>query len=235
MGERLSDIPRPSASDRERLLKGIEQHFSLSSRETGVERCAPEVLDAIGQVARHVFLPQHLVMEAYTDAALPIGYGQTISQPFIVALMTHLLAPRPQDRVLEIGTGSGYQTAVLAEMCDEVYTVERLAMLLPIAQERLVRLGYHNIHFHVADGHEGWSEQAPFDRIIVTAGASWVPEMLLRQLNPGGRLVIPVASSLGYQTLHLLEKDEEGDITDRDILPVAFVPLLDGIQSNDIS
>jgi len=154
---------------------------------------------------------------------LPIGHGQTISQPYIVALMTDLLAPRKEDRVLEIGTGSGYQAAVLSHLVKSVYTIEIVAPLAAEARERLARLGYGNVEVRTGDGYKGWPEQAPFDAIMVTAGADEVPAPLVEQLKPGGRLVIPLGS--GVQRLTLVEKGADGRTRSREIIPVRFVPF----------
>ncbi len=182
------------------------------------------VLAALGRVPRHRFVPPHLVPHAYEDRPLPIGSGQTISQPYIVALSTEALALGPGDRVLEIGTGSGYQTAILAELAGEVHTVERLPELSAGARERLAALGYRNVHFRVGDGTVGWPEAAPFDAILVTAGAPRVPRKLLEQLGPGGRMVIPVGGRWS-QELTLVRREEEGFVHER-LCPCTFVPLV---------
>jgi len=182
------------------------------------------VLAALGRVPRHRFVPPHLVPHAYEDRPLPIGSGQTISQPYIVALSTEALALGPGDRVLEIGTGSGYQTAILAELAGEVHTVERLPELSAGARERLAALGYRNVHFRVGDGTLGWPEAAPFDAILVTAGAPRVPRKLLEQLGPGGRMVIPVGGRWS-QELTLVRREEEGFVHER-LCPCTFVPLI---------
>jgi protein-L-isoaspartate(D-aspartate) O-methyltransferase len=183
-----------------------------------------QVLGAMERVPRHEFVPDRLKDQAYGDFPLPIGYGQTISQPYIVALMTELLALASTDRVLEIGTGSGYQAAILAEVVAEVYTVEIVKPLATEAADRLKRLGYANVHVLQADGYYGWQEHAPYDAIVVTCAAEHIPQPLVQQLKEGGRLVLPVGQPGGYQTLWQVSK--EGDqITKRDVTGVVFVPL----------
>jgi len=188
----------------------------------GIRDC--RVLAAMGWVPREWFLPPHLASEAYEDAPLPIGSGQTISQPLIVALMTEALAPRRRDRVLEIGTGSGYQTAILARLAGRVYTIERLPDLLVEAEERFRRLGLTNIETRLGDGAAGWSECAPFQGIIVTAAAPSVPTPLTEQLAPGGRLVIPIGD-LASQELVILQRGPAG-MVERRAGGVRFVPLI---------
>ncbi|MEZ5585355.1 MAG: protein-L-isoaspartate(D-aspartate) O-methyltransferase [Candidatus Competibacteraceae bacterium] len=162
----------------------------------------------------------------YADRPLPIGCGQTISQPFIVALMTELLAPGPEDVVLEVGTGSGYQAAILAHLVRQVYSLERIPELADVASRRLQDLGFTNVEVRTSDGSQGWEEQAPFDGIIVTAAAADVPPVLVRQLKPGGRLVIPVGPPHRTQDLRVLDKDSQGMVRSRSVLPVVFVPLV---------
>lgn len=185
----------------------------------------PEVLEAMRRVRRHLFVKPADRDRAYGDHPIPIGYGQTISQPYIVALMTEMLEVEPGHRVLEVGTGSGYQAAVLAHLVDEVYTMEIVQALSETAAERLDRLGYDNVHVKTGDGYHGWPEHAPYDRIIVTAAASLVPPPLIRQLRPGGRMCIPVGGQYAVQYLTLVEKAEDGSVTMRKELPVRFVPL----------
>ena len=184
-----------------------------------------QVLAALRKVPRHEFVPEQWIDAAYDDRPLPIGYGQTISQPYIVALMTELAQLTPQAKVLEVGTGSGYQTAILAEIVAEVYSIEILEPLAASVAERLKRLGYDKVHMKRGDGYLGWPEHAPFDAIIVTAGADHVPPPLVEQLKPGGRMVIPVDEMPGRQSLLLLEKGADGEITQRHVTPVVFVPL----------
>lgn len=177
------------------------------------------------KVPRHEFVPEHLADAAYEDHPLPIGYGQTISQPYIVALMTELLRLTPAAKVLEIGTGCGYQTAVLAEIAAEVYSVEIIEPLAKESADRLRRLGYRNIEVKHADGYLGWPEQAPFDAIVVTAGADHIPPPLVEQLKPGGRMAIPVGEAHAEQSLLLVEKDLDGNVSTRNVTAVLFVPL----------
>lgn len=184
----------------------------------------PAVLRAMRNARRHLFVPEGQTRHAYEDSPLPIGHGQTISQPFIVALMTELVRPTPECRVLEIGAGSGYQAAVLAEIVDHVYTVEIIEPLAKWAGERLKLAGYENVTVKHADGYHGWEEHAPFDAIVVTAAAPHIPPPLIAQLKDGGRMVIPVGSRFRTQQLVLVEKDGER-VTTRNLLPVRFVPF----------
>jgi protein-L-isoaspartate(D-aspartate) O-methyltransferase len=186
----------------------------------------PRVLWAMGKVPRHRFVRPSLVGEAYTDRPLPIDEGQTISQPYIVAVMTQLLELAGPERVLEIGTGSGYQAAVLGELVREVYTIEILPGLAASAAARLRALGFTNINVKAGDGYRGWPDHAPFDGILVTAGATHIPGPLVAQLKEGGRLVIPVDAGPGYQHL-LVGKKEGGRFTTRAVAPVRFVPLIE--------
>jgi len=181
------------------------------------------VLAAMARVPRHQFVPRELWKQAYEDHPLPIGLGQTISQPYIVALMTQLARPTPECRALEVGLGSGYQAAVLAELCKEVYGIEILEPLATAAAKRLSKLGYKNITVRYGDGYQGWPEHAPFDIILVTAAPDHVPQPLIDQLAPGGRLVIPVGRY--YQDLLLLEKQADGSIREENVAPVQFVPM----------
>jgi len=181
-------------------------------------------LRAMLSVPRHEFVPDKRA-NAYADFPLPIGYGQTISQPYIVAFMTEQLGLTPRSRVLEVGTGSGYQAAVLAEIAAEVYTIEIVAPLAEEAAARLARLGYGRVHVRTGDGYNGWPEAAPFDAIIVTAAAGFVPPPLVEQLRPGGRMVIPVGEARAVQQLLLVEKAADGRTTTRTLIPVRFVPL----------
>ncbi len=181
------------------------------------------VIEAVGRVRRQLFVPDDLAASAYADRPLPIGYGQTISQPYIVALMTQLADPQPDARALDIGTGSGYQAAVLAELCKEVYSIEIIEPLADDARQRLARLGYKNVTVRCGDGYRGWKEKAPFDVIIVAAAPDHVPQPLIDQLAPGGRLVIPVGRL--FQELLVVEKDEQGRVSRRSVAGVAFVPM----------
>jgi protein-L-isoaspartate(D-aspartate) O-methyltransferase len=181
------------------------------------------VIAAMSKVPRHELVPASVRPLAYRDRAMPIGHAQTISQPFIVAFMTEQLDPKPEDRVLEIGTGSGYQAAVLAELVAEVYTIEIVEPLGPRAKEDLARLGYENVHVKIGDGYEGWPEHAPFDSIIVTCAPEHVPQPLVEQLKEGGRMIIPVGAGMD-QRLYLLKK-EDGKVEQEAVLPVVFVPM----------
>ena len=198
----------------------------IAAPQAGVaKRLDGRVLAAMEKVPRHLFVPESLQRRAYENRPLPIGHGQTISQPYIVALMTDLLKLRPGDKVLEVGTGSGYQAAVLSVMVKSVYTIEIVEPLATQARERLARLGYANVEVRAGDGYKGWPEQAPFDAIMVTAGAPHVPPPLVEQLKPGGRMVIPVGPAHAVQSLQLIEKKADGTIGIRDVIPVVFVPL----------
>lgn len=195
---------------------------------TGRETVDPRVLGVLGRLPRHEFVPLPLRARAYENRPLPIGHGQTISQPYIVAVMTDLLKVGAGDTALEIGTGSGYQAAVLAELGVKVSSIEIVEPLALEAGERLRRLGYANIATRIGDGYHGWPERGPFDAIMVTAAASHVPPPLVRQLKPGGRMVIPVGAAFQTQQLLLVEKRADGTVTTRQMMPVAFVPLTGG-------
>ena len=210
---------------RSRLLDEVRADVLYTRRELGREQLAEKVFAALDRVPRHEFVPPEYRRYAYDNRPLAIGYGQTISQPYIVAIMTDLLEPGPEDVVLEVGTGSGYQAAVLAELVERVYTVEIIPELGREGAARLERLGYDNVVTRVGDGYYGWQERAPFDSIIVTAAAGHVPPPLIEQLKPGGRMMIPVGSPFSVQHLMLLEKAADGEVTSRQVLPVAFVPL----------
>ena len=183
----------------------------------------PRVLAAMRKVPRHAFVPRALQSQAYADRALPIEHGQTISQPYIVALMTQLASPSPKDRALDVGTGSGYQAAVLAELVEEVYSIEILQPLAESASERLKKLGVHRVQVRCGDGHRGWPQQAPFDLILVAAAPDRIPQPLIDQLAPGGRLVIPVGTF--RQELIIVKKNAAGQVSQRKVAPVAFVPM----------
>jgi protein-L-isoaspartate(D-aspartate) O-methyltransferase len=185
----------------------------------------PSVLKAMREVARHCFVSSEFQEKAYDDHPVPIGMGQTISQPYIVALMTELLRVKPSDRVLEVGTGSGYQSAVLSGLVSQVFTVEIYPSLAEEAGARLASLGYKNVKVRRGDGYFGWNEYAPFDAIIVTAAPSEIPPPLLRQLKPGGRMCIPVGGRYQVQKLMLIVKLLDGSISTREVIPVRFVPL----------
>ena len=211
----------------QRMIADIEQEVAYTSSMIGKDAFAPEVMAAMAKVPRDQFVPKHLSGYAYDNGPLPIGHGQTISQPYIVALMTDLLNPQPDQVVLEIGTGSGYQTAVLSLLYRKVFSMELVPELSDEATERLRRLGYHNIETCTGNGYLGWPEEAPYDGIIVTAAAPYIPQPLIDQLKPKGRLVIPVGLPYRYQELMLVEKQENGTTSTREILGVAFVPLQD--------
>jgi protein-L-isoaspartate(D-aspartate) O-methyltransferase len=217
--------PRPRTearkSDRERMVSSQIASDALFRSSVKDER----VLDAMRAVPRHEFVPQGRQSTAYADSPLPIGYGQTISQPYIVALMTELMEVQPGDRVLEIGTGSGYQAAVLAELTPYVYTIEIVKPLCEKATERLEELGYKTIQTRLGDGYDGWEEHAPFDGIIVTCAAGHVPPPLWEQLKPGGRMVIPIGGVYETQRLVVLTKQQDGKRKSRNVLPVRFVPM----------
>lgn len=183
-----------------------------------------KILRAMSTVPRHLFVPKYLRRQAYVDGPLPIGHGQTISQPYIVAYMTDILQIQPQHRLLEIGTGSGYQAAVLAELTDQVYTIEIIPQLAASVGKRLKETGYDSVHVRQGDGYHGWLDAAPFNGIMVTAAAEFIPPPLLQQLAEGGRMVIPVGSPFFVQHLMLVEK-KQGEITTRSLMPVRFVPF----------
>lgn len=201
---------------RDRMVK---QH--LASRGINDQN----VLEAMRKVERHRLVPQSLESYAYGDRPLPIGNGQTISQPYIVAYMTQAIEPKPGMKVLEIGTGSGYQAAVLAEIVDEVYTIETVEPLAETAKKRLTEMGYDNIHFRVGDGFYGWEEHAPYDAIVVTAAPEEIPPRLAEQLKVGGKMVIPVGPTSSTQELRIVEKKKNGELEVRNMMPVRFVPF----------
>lgn len=208
-----------------RLLREIEAEVRETSALTGRSVLAERVMDAVAEVPRHEFVaPRHAHL-AYADRPLPIGFGQTISQPYIVALMTDLLDLTGDEVVLEVGTGSGYQAAILAKLAKKVHTIERVRSLANRARERLERLGFDNVEVHRGNGYHGLNEHAPFDAVIVTAAAEEIPKPLVEQLKGGGRMAIPLGGRFVVQELVLVEKDESGEVTTRSVLPVEFVPL----------
>jgi len=217
-----------TATARQRLLAEIDATYAETRRETGLAAMSPVVRAAMGKVERHRFVSALQAPFAYRNHPLPIGSGQTISQPYIVALSSDLIAPRREHVVLEVGTGSGYQAAVLAEIVQRVYTIELIEALGREAAERLARLGYVNVEVRVADGYQGWPEKAPFDGIVVTAAAPQVPAALVAQLKPGGRMVIPVGGDGDVQFLKVITKRADGGVDERNIIPVRFVPLVPG-------
>ncbi|HXF45920.1 MAG TPA: protein-L-isoaspartate(D-aspartate) O-methyltransferase [Burkholderiaceae bacterium] len=214
------------AEQRRLMLVEIAATTIYTSAQIGKAALAPRVLDVLGKVPRHEFVPVELQRYAYANTPLPIGFGKTISQPFIVALMTDLLQPAPADRVLEIGTGMGYQAAILAELVARVYTIELIEELAAMARQRLARRGYTNIEMRTGNGAFGWPAHAPYDKIIVTAAPELIPPALLYQLKPGGRMVIP-AGLPDAQQLILVEKDAAGVVATREVLPVRFSMLED--------
>lgn len=208
-----------------KMLDDIDKEVAYTRKYIGKDSLSPEVMEALKKVPREQFVSSELKRLAYSNGPLPIGCGQTISQPYIVALMTDLLRPQRDFKVLEVGTGSGYQSAVLSCLVKKVYSTEIIAQLAGDAQLRLQRLGYDNVEIKVGDGYFGWEEFAPYDGIIVTAAASEMPPPLIEQLKPGSRLVIPVGRPHMYQELMMIEKDEKGQVHSTEILGVAFVPL----------
>ena len=209
----------------QRMLDDIESEVRFTRKMIGRDKLDKKVMAAMEKVPRNEFVPKSYLEAAFDNGPLPIGHGQTISQPYIVALMTDLLELDDDSIVLEIGTGSGYQTAVLSQLCKKVYTVEYIPALADVARSRLQRLGYDNIESMAGNGYDGWAEHAPYDGIIVTAAASHIPAPLIEQLKPGGKLVIPLGKPHMYQELTVVEKDEDGELTIKEILGVAFVPL----------
>ena len=216
--------------ERRAMVEAVEEMARSTGDVVGHAGLEPRVLAALRSVPRHEFVPPDVSHLAYSNRPLRIGHGQTISQPFIVALMTHLLQVKPNDRVLEIGTGSGYQAAVLSLLAREVYTIEIIPELGKSAALNLSRHGYANVSTRIGDGYQGWTDHAPYDAIMVTAAPEQVPPALIAQLKPGGRLVIPVGEV--RQDLMLLQKAEDGTIDSRRIVPVRFVPLTRGGKSN---
>jgi protein-L-isoaspartate(D-aspartate) O-methyltransferase len=224
-----ASFPGRAQDDFDRERRQMVETIASLARETAFETGKP-ILDArviavLGKVPRHRFVPADQQRAAYQNRPLPIGFGQTISQPYIVALMTDLMNVRPEHTVLEIGTGSGYQAAILAELVQTVCTIEIIEPLARQAEERLRGLGNARTRARIGDGYYGWEECGPFDAIIVTAAASHVPPPLIRQLKPGGRMVIPVGAPFLTQHLMLVEKNRDGGIVTRQVLPVQFVPL----------
>jgi protein-L-isoaspartate(D-aspartate) O-methyltransferase len=207
------------------MLQDIRAEANYICRMTGREMLHDNVLEVMSRVPREHFVGKGFRNHAFENSPLPIGQGQTISQPFIVALMTDLVAAQPGDKVLEVGTGSGYQTAILAQLVEKLYTIEIIPELADSSRQRLTEEGYDNIHFRIGDGYYGWKEEAPFDVIMVTAAAKEIPHKLVEQLAPNGRMAIPVGDYSCSQDLILLQKDADGKVHTSRILPVAFVPL----------
>lgn len=215
---------------RDAMIETIEAHARRAPGAVEDGGIAPDVLQAMREIPRHEFVPPNVRAQAYQDRPLPIGYGQTISQPFIVALMTDLLELQPGDTVLEIGTGSGYQAAVLSPLAEQVYSIEIVPELGERAGEVLDALDFANVETKIADGYYGWPEEAPFDAIVVTAAASHIPPPLVQQLKPGGRMIIPIGGAFSAQQLMLVEKQSDGSVTTRQLLPVQFVPFIGAAQ-----
>ena len=214
------------AAQRARLVEEVEATYAETRTETGLAALSPRVRAALGRVERHRLVPLDQRALAYRNHPLPIGHGQTISQPYIVALSADLIAPQPGHVVLEVGTGSGYQAAILAEIVKQVYTIEIVEPLGRSAEAKLKEMGYANIEVRIGDGYLGWPEKAPFDGIVVTAAAPRVPQALVDQLKPGGRMVIPVGERWEVQQLLLVTKRADGTTERRNVLPVRFVPLV---------
>jgi len=212
---------------RRQMISDIEAGVAVTRNLIGKDRLDKRVMTAMRQVHREDFVPPDMRDAAFRDGALPIGHGQTISQPYIVALMTDLLELSEQSIVLEIGTGTGYQAAILACLAKQVYSIERIPALAQAAQQRLQKMGYDNVETRCGDGYQGWPEKAPFDGIVVTAAAPYVPPALLEQLKPGGRMVIPVGISSMHQELTLVTRDLLGETHTSSVLGVAFVPLVE--------
>lgn len=215
-------------AQRRGLVREIAQDVRATAEFINRRELDERVMSAMGDVPRHEFVRPEDLEFAYDNRPLPIGYGQTISQPYIVAIMTDLAEPAPGCRALEVGTGSGYQAAVLSRLCEKVYTIEIVRELGTQARTRLARLGYGNVDARIGDGYYGWPEAAPFDVILVTAVAGHVPPPLLAQLKPGGRMVLPVGSRFTTQELVLVSRNADGRVHTKQLLPVAFVPLTGG-------
>lgn len=216
------------AKARGQMIQAIEDNVRETGRRLDRKSLDPKVMSALATVPRHEFVPASYRRFAYENRPLPIGHGQTISQPYIVAIMTDLLNIGKEDQVLEIGTGSGYQAAILGELVKTVFTIEIVKPLAEQARKRMAKLGYNNVEVRQGDGYYGWEEHAPFDAVIVTAASSHIPPPLIRQLKPGGRMIIPVGTRFMVQQLVLIEKNNSGKVTTKQLLPVRFVPLTGG-------
>jgi protein-L-isoaspartate(D-aspartate) O-methyltransferase len=212
---------------KKRMIADIQREVQYTRTMTGKDALDERVIQAMKEVPRDAFVPNGMKMRAFDNGPLPIGHGQTISQPYIVALMTDLLEIEAVDTVLEIGTGSGYQTAILSRLCKQVYSLEIIPELSASAGRLLEQLGYDNIEMRSGNGFEGWPDNGPYDGIIVTAAAPYIPDTLFDQLKPGGRLVIPVGLPYRRQELIVVTKDERGEMQTEAILGVAFVPMVD--------
>jgi protein-L-isoaspartate(D-aspartate) O-methyltransferase len=209
---------------RRHMVELVELHFDLASDEIGKDRLDPRVADAMGRVPRHLFVPEPLAGLAYHDTPLPIGFGKTLSQPFIAALMIDLLGVEPEHKVLEVGTGLGYQAALLAELAAQVWTVEIVEEFAEAAELILRQLGLFGVEVRAGDGTRGWPEHAPFDRVLVTAAAKYPPQPLIDQLSPGGRLVMPVGTT-EVQHLTIFDKRPDGTLAETEVIPVQFTKL----------
>ena len=209
-----------------RMLDTIDEEAMYTASYTGRKQFSKQVMNTMAEVDRRDFVPEDEQTFAYDNGPLPIGCGQTISQPYIVALMTDMLDLTDESIVLEVGTGSGYQAAILSRLAKKVYTVEKIPELSDAASRRLQSLGYKNVETHCSDGSAGWEEKGPFDAVIVTAAAPYIPQALIDQLKPGGRMMIPVGMPYSHQELMLIEKNQDGTTETTSILAVAFVPLV---------
>lgn len=214
----------PSTELRQQMAEIIALHAQFAREQLGKDALDRRILSAMAKVPRHEFVPVEVRPFAYIDQPLPIGCGKTISQPFMAALMADLLELKPSDRVLEVGTGLGYQAAVLAELVEKVFTVEVIEELAAAAKRNLARLGYKSVELRVGDGTRGWPEHAPFDKIVVAAGSELIPPMLLQQLKPGGKMVLPTGTAEA-QELMLVEKSAAGKVSTRNVMPVRFAML----------
>jgi protein-L-isoaspartate(D-aspartate) O-methyltransferase len=209
------------------MIADIEAGVAITRKMIGKDRLDNRVMTAMRQVPREEFVPPDLRHAAFRDGALPVGHGQTISQPYIVALMTDMLELTDDSVVLEVGTGTGYQAAILASLARQVYSIERIPALAEAARQRLEDLGYDNVETRCGNGYQGWPEKAPFDGIVVTAAAPFIPPALLEQLKPGGRMAIPVGLPYSHQELMLVSRDKLGETHTRSVLAVAFVPMVE--------
>jgi protein-L-isoaspartate(D-aspartate) O-methyltransferase len=218
------------AAQRSRMVAEVEAMYAETRADTGLAAMSPPVRAALGKVERHRLVPPAQQPVAYANRPLPIGNGQTISQPYIVALSADLLSAKPTDVVLEVGTGSGYQAAILAEVVKQVYSIELIDSLARTAAQRLGELGYTNIEIRTGDGYAGWPEKGPFDGIVVTAAAPSIPRALIEQLKPGARMVIPVGGNGFIQYLKLVTKRADGGYDEKEVIPVRFVPLVPGTK-----
>ncbi len=239
-----ADANKSKAAEEKKISRPEHKHPAFAERKKEREEMVAEqieardikdtnVLKAMRIVPRHAFIPENVQKQAYGDYPLPIGFDQTISQPYIVAFMTESLGLEPNSKVLEIGTGSGYQAAVCAEIAAEVYTIEIVEGLAKRAEEKLKELGYPNVFVKAGDGYFGWPEKAPFDAIIGTAAAERIPPPLIEQLKPGGRMILPYETNLGFQHLVLVTKDGKGNISKRKVMPVMFVPMTGEVTKSE--